>query len=96
MRGQIEAKPVKRGQVESTSGAANVAKVVQSVDSKAGLAGANTIYPAFLNLASEWSIWTFDGADHTADVTGDPGKTTYVAIESDDTGASGAWVKRIS
>jgi hypothetical protein len=96
MRGQREAKPVKRGQVESASGAANVAKVVQAVDSKAGLAEANALYPAFLNLASEWSVWTFDGADHEADVTGDPTQTTYVAIESDDTGASGAWVKRIS
>ena len=96
MRGQRDAKPVRRGQEESTSGAANLAKVVQSVDSKIALAAANTIYPSFLNLASQWSIWTFDGADHSADVTGDPTQVTYVAIKSDTSGASGAWVKRIT
>jgi hypothetical protein len=95
MRGQRHSNPVKRGQTEVGSGiAGTVSKIVQSADTKAALALATTLYPCFLNLAGAYSIWSFSEADHTADVTADPTETNYIA--PDGTGASGAWVKRMT
>jgi len=40
-------------------------------------------------------IWEFSNANLSTEVTGDPGQLFYIAPDTDDTGASGAWVRLI-
>jgi hypothetical protein len=59
-----------------------------------GLSSSNG--PAYLKEAGREGMFVWDGSDLSDEVTLDPQEGVYVAPASDDTGASGAWVRQYS
>ena len=66
---------------------------VLRAETKADLAELDTAYPAVLVEAGAVGLFVFDSSDLSVQVSSDPEQTVYVAPTSDDTGASGAWVR---
>jgi hypothetical protein len=66
---------------------------VLRAETKADLAELDTAYPAVLVEAGAVGLFVFDSSDLSIQVAADPEQSVYVAPSSDDTGASGAWVR---
>jgi hypothetical protein len=66
---------------------------VLRAETKADLAELDTAYPAVLVEAGSVGLFVFDSSDLSIQVSADPEQTVYIAPSSDDTGASGAWVR---
>ena len=54
----------------------------------------DTTKPALLHEVGREGIFTFDPSDRSADVSSDPRQAIYIAPSSEESGASGAWVRR--
>lgn len=65
-----------------------------SLSELASVASPTSGMTRYLALIGREGLFVFDSANHTSNVSADPGQWLYVAPSSDTTGASGAWIRR--